>query len=96
MKRCWDSNPANRPSAEEIYEIVYSWLFREKDIEQFNQAEEKRLELIKSRKLGPELTNSVAIYTNILLHPTSINSFSTSLLSNTRQSMYFIMIVIQL
>ncbi|GBB91904.1 hypothetical protein RclHR1_19340003 [Rhizophagus clarus] len=54
MKRCWDSNPTKRPSAKEIYGIYYFWLFRGKHVEQFNEAEEMRLKLLKLKELGPE------------------------------------------
>ena len=45
MERCWDSDISKRPSAEEILETFYGWSFKEKDVEQFNQAERIRLEL---------------------------------------------------
>ncbi|GBB85040.1 hypothetical protein RclHR1_11600005 [Rhizophagus clarus] len=65
MKRCWDSNPIKRPSAIEIYETYYFWLFREEYVKQFNEAEEKRLELIELKILGPEFTVSSLTYTNL-------------------------------
>ena len=47
MKRCWDHNPENRPTAEEIYNCFYEYLSRKEVIE---SAETKRQEIIKSDK----------------------------------------------
>ena len=56
MKSCWDPNPKKRPSIIKIRETFGDWYFNNKDIlNQFN-AEIKRIELIKSKKLGPEFT----------------------------------------
>ncbi|PKC54503.1 kinase-like protein [Rhizophagus irregularis] len=63
MKECWDSNPSKRPTIDEIYDFVSNWkimcsLFYGitliEIIEEFKQAEERRLELIQLKKLGPE------------------------------------------
>jgi len=87
--KCWNSDLAKRPSAKKICEILYLWLNMEDDVKQFNQAEEIRLELIKSKMLGPgfnENPHSKAIYTN-----RSLSSFisSSSMISfNTKQSTY--------
>ncbi|RIA93800.1 kinase-like domain-containing protein [Glomus cerebriforme] len=67
MKSCWDPDPQKRPSITEIRETFYEWCFRNKNIEQFNQAEIKRNELMDSKKLGPKFTEktfSKAIYTS--------------------------------
>ncbi|GBC37070.2 kinase-like domain-containing protein [Rhizophagus irregularis DAOM 181602=DAOM 197198] len=67
MKRCWDADPKKRPSIKEVREILGSWYFRNRNIGQFNEAELKRTELIKSKKLGPkfiENRHSEAIYTS--------------------------------
>ncbi len=66
MKKCWDSDPLKRPSIKEIREIVGRWFFRNKNKEQFDQAEKKRRELIKLKKLGPNFTQKhpKAIYTS--------------------------------
>ncbi|GES81848.1 kinase-like domain-containing protein [Rhizophagus clarus] len=67
MRNCWDSNPQKGPSIKEIYQTFKNWQFCDKDA--FNQAEAKRVELIKSKKLGPEFIEKShsAIYTSRLL-----------------------------
>jgi len=83
MKKCWNSDPNKRPSGKEICETVNLWLSND-FIEIFSQAEKKRLELIKSKKLGSnfnEKTHPKAIYTSISL------SSLTSLASNNLSSM---------
>jgi len=80
MKKCWNSDPKKRPSAKKICEILNLWSNKQKDVTYFMQAEEIRLELIKSKMLGPnfnEKRHSKAIYTSRLLSPL-ISSSSTS------------------
>ena len=98
MKRCWDSDPLKRPLISEIAITVNDWHFR-KDyiqyVEQFKRAEEKRVELIQSKKLGPEFSikpNPKAIYTcRPLSSLISKSSYSSSMIiSNTNQGMYHI------
>ncbi|PKY21678.1 kinase-like protein [Rhizophagus irregularis] len=81
MKSCWDSDPQKRPSVAEICQIFRDWCFGGNEVQStvltcknsknvvcdFGQAEEKRIELINSQKLGPEFverTHSKAIYTS--------------------------------
>ncbi|CAI2175017.1 6367_t:CDS:2 [Funneliformis geosporum] len=66
MKRCWDTDPLKRPSIKEVRKIVGGWYYRKINVELFNHAEIKRLELIKSKKLGPEFIDKhpKAIYTS--------------------------------
>ncbi|UZO14543.1 uncharacterized protein OCT59_005999 [Rhizophagus irregularis] len=68
MKSCWDPDPEKRPSMKEVRNTLVSWSLRNINIEQFIQAEIKRKELIKSKKL-PKFINphSKAIYTSRLL-----------------------------
>ena len=84
MKSCWNSNPKERPSIKKIRETFGSWFFKNKNKEQFDQAEEKRNKLMDSNKLGPEFAekpHSKAIFTSRPLSSfiskySSINSLS--------------------
>ncbi|PKY29537.1 kinase-like protein [Rhizophagus irregularis] len=70
MKSCWHSDPQKRPSIKKIRFTIGNWIFKNKNNEVFNQAEEKRIELVKLKKIGPEFTenrHSEAIYTSRLL-----------------------------
>ncbi|RHZ49240.1 hypothetical protein Glove_527g20 [Diversispora epigaea] len=42
MKRCWDSNPINRPNIKEIKEQIYKWCWGQENRDQFIQAEQLR------------------------------------------------------
>uniref|UniRef100_U9TUD0 Serine-threonine/tyrosine-protein kinase catalytic domain-containing protein n=1 Tax=Rhizophagus irregularis (strain DAOM 181602 / DAOM 197198 / MUCL 43194) TaxID=747089 RepID=U9TUD0_RHIID len=67
MKGCWDNDPKKRPTMTEIRKTFGKWFFKNKNIEPFNQAELKRLELISLEKLGPEFSENPhpsAIYTS--------------------------------
>ncbi|RIA81190.1 kinase-like domain-containing protein [Glomus cerebriforme] len=67
MKSCLDLDPKKRPSVTEIHKTFSNWLYGNINIEQFNQAEIKREELINSKKLGPEFAEKPhpdAIYTS--------------------------------
>ncbi|PKY51281.1 hypothetical protein RhiirA4_468209 [Rhizophagus irregularis] len=67
MKSCWDSDPKIRPSIKEIRLTFGDWVFRGKNKAEFDQAEVKRMELITSKKIGPEFAekrHSEAIYTS--------------------------------
>ncbi|RGB36603.1 kinase-like domain-containing protein [Rhizophagus diaphanus] len=67
IKKCWNPDPKMRPSATEVCEIFNSWSNMGMDAEYFDQAEEIRLELIKSKMLGPdfnEKSHPKAIYTS--------------------------------
>jgi serine/threonine protein kinase len=95
MKECWDSNPLKRPTAHDIYFTAEGWRNHEPineanlitedkiNIEAFKQAEEIRLELIQSKKLGPEFSkkfHSKAIYTSralssLISKSSTMNSF---------------------
>uniref|UniRef100_U9UNT2 Protein kinase domain-containing protein n=1 Tax=Rhizophagus irregularis (strain DAOM 181602 / DAOM 197198 / MUCL 43194) TaxID=747089 RepID=U9UNT2_RHIID len=64
MKKCWDSDPLKRPTS---YEIENSFSKMHGGGEVFEQAEKKRLELIKLKQLGPEFSEKShpkAIYTS--------------------------------
>ncbi|GBC38382.2 kinase-like domain-containing protein [Rhizophagus irregularis DAOM 181602=DAOM 197198] len=60
----------SQPSIKKIRFTIGNWIFKNKNNEVFNQAEEKRIELVKLKKIGPEFTenrHSEAIYTSRLL-----------------------------
>src|SRR5438067_11771774 len=48
MKRCWDNNPENRPTAEAINDCLNEYLWRDEKKEIIKLAEAKRREIIKS------------------------------------------------
>ncbi|CAI2165023.1 8462_t:CDS:2 [Funneliformis geosporum] len=81
MKRCWDSDPLKRPPIKEIRKTIGCWYRGEKKDTQLNQAEKKRLELIKLKKLGPEFTEKhpKSIYTSRAFSRSSIKSLMKSL-----------------
>ncbi len=60
MKSCWDPNPKKRPSIKKIRKTFGSWSFLNKNNDIFNQAEQKRMELINSKKIGPEFSEKPA------------------------------------
>src|SRR2546421_621075 len=75
MKRCWDHNPENRPTAKEIYfcfrEYYQSDITEEKE-EIIKSAEVKRQEIIESDKFLSEIKNykhhPESFYTSRLLN----------------------------
>ena len=111
MKKCWDPDPLKRPLILEIVKTAYGWYFitrdkqyfnfNDQDLEyckQFKRAEEKRMELIQSKKLGPEFTKKThpkAIFTSRPLSSLiSKSSYSSSMIiSNTSQGMYHIIFI---
>ena len=72
MKSCWDSDPKKRPSMKEVRKTFGSWFFKNRNKEQFDQAEIKRKEIINSKNLNPGFTEKYhpkAIFTSRLLSP---------------------------
>ncbi|RIA87454.1 kinase-like domain-containing protein [Glomus cerebriforme] len=61
MKRCWDSDPNKRPSMNEIHKTLSEIHKTLSDVKnkEFNKAEQKRLELIRLKRLGPEFTEKL-------------------------------------
>ncbi|CAB5210541.1 unnamed protein product [Rhizophagus irregularis] len=87
-KKCWDSDSSKRPSIIEIKEIVDNWYNKcKKNDELFTKAENKRLELVESKQIGPEKQHPGVVYNS-----QSLNSFisqvssSNSSLTNSKQS----------
>jgi serine/threonine protein kinase len=90
MKRCWSFDSSKRPSITEVTKILGDWYRKNECVEQHEQAERKRLELIQLKQLGPKFSKKPhhrAIYTSrplsfMISDPSSIFSF------NLRQGMY--------
>ena len=70
MKRCWDDNPENRPTAKEIYEYLRGYYYKKEEI--IELAEAKRQEIIKSDKFMSDTKNykhhPESFYTSRLLN----------------------------
>ncbi|PKK71393.1 hypothetical protein RhiirC2_428026 [Rhizophagus irregularis] len=68
MKQCWYSDPSKRPSITTIKSTVDDWYRKcKKDDDILAKADNKRLELIESKQIGPEFTEKQdlsAIYTS--------------------------------
>ncbi|GES73858.1 kinase-like domain-containing protein [Rhizophagus clarus] len=96
MKSCWNSEPKKRPSIKQIRLTFGSWSFRGKNKEEFNQAEEKRMGLIKNKKIGPEFAEKYhpkAVNTSrplgsLISKCSSINSFLTISFNNKQDYNY--------
>ncbi|CAI2188928.1 9118_t:CDS:2 [Funneliformis geosporum] len=77
MRVCWDSDPYKRLSIAEIYDKLDYWY---NNYNNFGQAEEKRLELLKLKKLGPLFTKKYPnpIYSSKVLSPLTSRSSSNN------------------
>ncbi|CAG8594554.1 10008_t:CDS:2 [Dentiscutata erythropus] len=72
MKRCWSSNPDNRPEISEIVKILGDWYLYSKNSEQFEASENIRLSKMKAkgldttpgRMVSPPKIHPQAIYTS--------------------------------
>ncbi|CAB4389906.1 unnamed protein product [Rhizophagus irregularis] len=79
MKKCWDSDPNNRPNIIEVDDLITSFykssgvdffIVENKEIEvQFNEAEKYRKSNLSSIKNYQAATHPQAIYVSRLLNP---------------------------
>ena len=75
MKKCWDSNPENRPNASEISDLLWSFIKinHSHEIEmQIEKAEEYRIANLENND-NKSTTHLQAIYTSRLLNPFTEN-----------------------
>ena len=56
MKRCWDHDPENRPTAKEIQDCLWGYCY-EKEKKEIIESEAKRQEIIKSDKFLSDTKN---------------------------------------
>ncbi|CAB4442924.1 unnamed protein product [Rhizophagus irregularis] len=90
MKKCWNSDPLKRPSITTIKSIVDDWYRKcKKDDDILAKADNKRLELIQSKQIGPEKQDPSAIYTSQPLS-SLISQVSTQRSSSTNSSSGYI------
>src|SRR5207253_2836205 len=94
MKKCWDHNPENRPTAWEIYKCLWEyWYNVTEEIEEIiESAEAKRQEIIKSDKFMSNTKNyehhPESFYTSRLLNESIeqagslLNISSTEIVNN--------------
>ncbi|GBC01690.1 hypothetical protein RclHR1_00430007 [Rhizophagus clarus] len=70
MKKCWNSNPGNRPNSIEIKEMIKSFRYNNR---QFEETEEYRKQNLLSIKNNRPKIHTQAIYTSRLLNPFTKN-----------------------
>ncbi|CAB5389626.1 unnamed protein product [Rhizophagus irregularis] len=87
MKKCWDSNPNNRPNSVEIKELIGSFnrYSNNKIRNQFDETREYRDEMFKLIKNNQLTTHAQAIYTSRLLNPftTNLSKYNDNINNNT-------------
>ncbi|CAB4393835.1 unnamed protein product [Rhizophagus irregularis] len=90
MKKCWDSNPNNRPNVidlENLFRPFYLYIDHtgNKEIDkQFEQAEEYRKENLLSIESNQSTTHPEAYYTSRLLNPFTKNLYSMEVIDFTK------------
>jgi hypothetical protein len=93
MKRCWDSEPSKRPSIAKIKSIIDDWFKKcKKDDDILTKSDEKRLELIQSQQIGPELNEKQhpgAIYASRHLNSLISQTSSENSSEISEQGKYF-------
>ena len=88
MKRCWDHNPENRPTAKEIFDCLGEYRYHKATSEKkeiIELAESKRQKIIKSDKFLLDIKNYKhhpgSFYTSRLLNESIQQAESSNLLS---------------
>ena len=88
MKKCWDSNPNNRPNAIEVEKSIslfHKWEEGDKEIRrQFEEAEEFRKANLSFNKNNQSTTHPKAYYTSRLLNPFTKNLYSVDVIDFTK------------
>src|SRR5438874_10498730 len=94
MGKCWDHNPENRPTAEEIFDCFWGYLqnyITEEKKGTIESAEAKRQEIIKSEKFLSDTKNykhhPESFYTSRLLNESIQQAESLLNLSSTEIQM---------
>jgi serine/threonine protein kinase len=94
MKICWDSDPSKRPSITKIKSIIDDWYRKcKKDDDILTKADEKRMELIQSKQIGPEFTEKQhpgAIYASRPLNSFISQTSSENSSEISEQGKYFL------
>src|SRR6185295_13642032 len=85
MKRCWDHDPENRPTADEIFDSLRGYYSGSKERDIIKLAETKRQEIVKSEKFQSDAKNykhhPESFYTSRLLNESIEQAESSNLLS---------------
>ena len=67
IQKCWDANPENRPTSEEVYETLYNYVYG-KGNEELEKLEELTYEFTETTDTKLFETHPQAIYTSRLLN----------------------------
>ena len=87
MKKCWDSNPDNRPDAIEVEELICQFVNYEDQEEikkQVEEADKYRKANLLSIENNQTTTHSEAYYTSRLLNPFTKNLHSVEVIDFTK------------
>ncbi|POG72310.1 kinase-like domain-containing protein [Rhizophagus irregularis DAOM 181602=DAOM 197198] len=85
MKKCWDSNPENRPNSVEIKKLI-NLFYQYNEIKmKFNETQEYRKKIFSAIKNNQLTTHTQAIYTSRLLNPftKNLSKYNDNINNNT-------------